>query len=482
MRYWLLILLLSVICLPCTAVELPDIGSSANAIMSATDEQKLGEAFFRQLHRQAEVIDDIDINDYINALGHRLASFSDNPEQSFRFFVIKDAAINAFAVPGGFIGVHSGLISNTRDESELASVVAHEIAHVTQHHIARTIEAMDRLSLPAMAALIAAIVVGATVNPQIGQAAAATLMAGSVQMQINFTRTHEKEADRVGMQILASAGFDPRSMPAFFERLQTATRYYENGVPEFLRTHPVTSDRIAEAQSRADKYPVKLISDAPLYHLMKAKLLVLSDDNPNNLLKKLQEMLKEGRYRDERATRYALALTLLTSKQLAGVQEQLDWLLKHDTDRVVYRLLKAQLAWLQNDNPKAMQIYQQALEVFPNDQQLGLDYAEKLLQNHLPANAKTVLLTLSPSLNPAYYRLLAQAYQDTGVIAEAQLALAEHYYLSGQTALAVEQLKQARQLKKLDYYIASRIEARYVELKRELQEEEAVASRNNQWR
>ena len=470
MRY--LLLILCGLCGSSAAIELPDIGASAGAIMSPQQEQQLGEAFVRQLRQHVDIIDDIQVNEYLNALGHRLASYSNNPTQNFRFLPIKEVSINAFAVPGGFIGIHSGLILNTRTESELASVLAHEIAHVTQHHIARSVETSQLLSLPTIATIIAAIVAGAK-NPQFGEAAVAAIMAGNIQMQINFTRTHEKEADRVGMQILADAGFDPNDMPNFFERLQAASRYYSN-VPEFLRTHPVTTDRIAEARDRAEKFSKTQPSDTPLYHLMKAKLLVLTDDEPPRLLKKLQKMLKEGYYHDERATRYALALTLLATRQTKGVQTQIDWLLKNDGDRVIYHLLNAQLVLLQGNPTQALQLYEQALQIYPGDYLLNLDYAEKLLQNKSATKAKTVLLALSPDdSNPDYYRLLAQAHQMTGAKTEAHLALAENYYLIGKTQLAIEQLKQALRQNDLNFYLASRIEARLNELREVLREERA---------
>ncbi|OQW91778.1 MAG: hypothetical protein BWK79_16140, partial [Beggiatoa sp. IS2] len=400
----------------------------------------------------------------------------DNPTQGFRFFVINDSSINAFAVPGGVIVAHSGLISATQDEGELASVLAHEIAHVTQRHTARAVETSGQWSLPVVAAMIAAIVVGvAANNPDIGQAALAATMAGNIQMQINFTRAHEREADRVGMQILAQAGFDPRSMPAFFERLQASSRYQDGNLPELLRTHPVTTDRVAESRDRADQYPKQFFQDTPQYHLLRAKLLWLTDKNPQELVKKLQTMLKEGRYRDERATRYALALTLLANKQIDGVLPHIEWLEQHDSDRVSYRLLRAHLAFLQKDEAAIKRIYQQALQVYPNDQVLSLDYAEKLLQNNEAKLAKTLLLELTPLANPHYYRLLAQAHQLTGAKVEAHLALAESFYLNGQTALAVAQLKEARQQNNGDFYLAARIEARYEELQKELQEERAGA-------
>ncbi|OQW93643.1 MAG: hypothetical protein BWK79_10045 [Beggiatoa sp. IS2] len=468
-----LFLMMGLICSSSLAIDLPDMGTSVDMTMSPLDEQKLGEAFMRQLRTEVEVIDNIEINTYLSALGHRLASYSNHPEQPFTFFIINEPSINAFAVPGGFIGVHSGLILKTQDESELASVIAHEISHVTQRHIARTIEATQRFSLPVMAALLAAIVLGATTdNPDIGMAAAAAATAGNIQMQLNFTRAHEQEADRIGMQILTDAGFDSRSMPAFFERLQTASRYSEGGLPEFLRTHPVTTERIAEAYDRAEKHP-KFLKDTPLYHLMRAKLLVVIEKNPNQLIQQLQRMLKEGSYRDERATHYALALALFAGNQTAGVQTQLDWLLKHDEERLIYRLLEARLALVTNKLDKGLQIYEQTLKLYPQNQLLSLDYAEVLLQNRAADKAKNVLLALSATNNPHYYHLLAEAYQGSGNIAEAGLAMAENYYLSGKTALAVEQLEQALRQDSLDFYLSARLEARLKALQQELREERA---------
>jgi predicted Zn-dependent protease len=479
MRYLLFLLIGYLIQSTVQAIELPDIGNSAQNVMSPAEEQKLGEAFLRQLRQQMEIIDDQQINNYINELGNQLVAASEEPEQNFRFIVVKQADINAFAVPGGLVGIHSGLILATRNESELASVLAHEIAHITQHHIARTVESAQRLSLPAIAGLIAAVIAGAK-NPQVGQAAVAAIMAGNVQMQINFTRTHEREADRVGMQILANAHFDPRDMPNFFERLQAAYRYYEDGIPDFLRTHPVTTERIAEARDRAEKYSPPPLTDTPFYHLMKAKLLVLVSENKASLLKKLQEMLATGRYQDERATRYALALTSLANQQTKGVQSHIDWLMEHDGDRVLYHLLTAQLAWVQKHEQQARQIYEQTLQIYPHDQIVSLEYAEKLLQDKKSATkAKALLLNLAPLANPHYYQLLAQAQQLTGATAEAHLALAENNYLLGRTQQAIEQLKLARQQKKLDFYLASRIEARYKELQAEWLEEQSNSKANS---
>ncbi|MCP4698195.1 MAG: M48 family metallopeptidase [Gammaproteobacteria bacterium] len=454
------------------ATGLPDMGASADTVLSLAEEQKLGEAFIRKLRKTGSVLDDQAVNEYLNALGYNLASHSENPQQAFTFFVLNDPAINAFAVPGGFIGINSGLFLHTQSESELASVLAHEIAHVTQRHIARTIEAAGKFSLPAMAVMIAAIVAGVN-NPDIAQAAITSVAAASVQMQLDFTRAHEKEADRTGIETLAGAGYDPRGMPAFFKRMQTASRYYEGGMPEFLRTHPVTTDRIAEALARAEQFPGKTAVDDPLYHLIRARILAATSREPEKLAEKLKNALAVGKYRDERAVRYGVALALMKSNNSRGVQAQLDWLLKHDGDRVIYRSAAARLADIRNKPAEAMHICEQALKVYPGDVALSLAYAKGLLQNAKPAKAKTILLSLPARTHPDHYRMLAEAQKRSGEPGEAYLSLAEYFYVNGQTGLAIEQLKQAQQLKNLDFYLASKVEARLKQLRYEANEEQA---------
>ena len=468
MRYWFILLLIWH--LPVMAVELPDMGTSASTTMSLEEEKKLGEEFFQEFKKQADVIEDVEISQYINYLGNKLVAYSDSPTQDFYFFVVNEASINAFAVPGGYIGVHSGLIFTTRTEGELASVMAHEIAHVTQRHIARTIEGTTS-SLPLLiATAVAALLLGGS-NPDVAQAAVAAAAAGGVQLQLNFTRAHEKEADRIGMQLLANSGFDPRQMPSFFERMHEATRFGGGkNIPELLRSHPVTLNRIAESRDRAEKYQHSVIEDEVLYHLMKAKLLVRIEHNYPKLIKKLQLLLKEGRYRDERAMRYALALANLESNQISDVESQLAWLIKNDTDRITYRVLQARLAWLNKDEVKATKIYEDALKIYPGDQLLTLNYADYLLQNKQIQKAKK-LLEVMPKfqhVHPKYYHLLANASRQLGKSAEFHLAMAEYHYLRGELGLAVEQLEQARKLKTIDFYLAARIEARFKELQQKL--------------
>lgn len=266
-------------------IELPEIGDRSGATISPEQERDIGREFMRQLHNSVTIIDDPEIATYLQSLGYQLVANSDNRGQEFTFFIVQDSTINAFAAPGGYVGVHSELIKNTRTESELAAVMAHEIAHVTQHHLARAFEQGSRLSLPMAAAIVAAILLGmGTQNPDAGFAGMMAAQAGAAQLQINFTRSNEEEADRIGMQTLIRAGFDPFAMPAFFERLEQVSRYYGPEPPEFLSTHPVTRNRIADATGRAEALvttPQLTARNQLQFYLMRSKLQVLTSDDKN---------------------------------------------------------------------------------------------------------------------------------------------------------------------------------------------------------
>jgi len=239
-------------------VPLPDIGSSAGAIASPEEQRQYGFYMLHELRNQQLVLDDELLADYINTLGFRLVSYSAKPDQPFTFFIVRDQEINAFALPGGFVGINAGLITMTQSENELAAVIAHEVAHITQNHLVRAVEAEQKMAPLMVLAMIGAIAASAHQSPysssnsDVGAIAVAEGLAA--QMQINFTRSDESEADRVGIQTLAKSGFDPDAMADAFEHMQRAIRpgFDENDVPAILMDHPVTTERISEARARAD--------------------------------------------------------------------------------------------------------------------------------------------------------------------------------------------------------------------------------------
>ena len=221
---------------------LPDLGDVSQSELSPQTERRLGESIMREIRADRSYSDDAEITDYLNALGYKMVAASADSRQEFTFFLIMDPQVNAFALPGGFVGINSGLILTAQSESELAGVVSHEVAHVTQRHMARMLAQQKQSQIASLAALAVA-VLAARSSPEISQAAIMASQAGTIQSALNYTRDHEREADRVGFQVLEKAGFDAQAMALFFERMQRATRFYETSAPAYLRTHPMTYER-----------------------------------------------------------------------------------------------------------------------------------------------------------------------------------------------------------------------------------------------
>ena len=431
-----------------TKIELPDMGDSSGTVISPAEEKELGEAFFRSLHSQVTISQDPEIQEYIQTIGQKLAANSDNPRQAFHFFVVMENDINAFAGPGGYIGVNSGLITLTEAESELASVMAHEIAHVTQRHLYRAAEAAGRLSIPTMAATLAAILLG-TQSPALGQAAIMAIMGSSVQFQIDFTRENEMEADRVGMQTLQESRFDPRSMPTFFERLQQSSRYYGKDVPEFLRTHPVTASRISDTRGRAETYPYKQYSDSLGYQLIRIKLQVNASKDIVGTTKLLKTRLNQGTVEQRTVARYGMGLLALKSQRYAEAESVFQELAKQFPNQSHYATALARTALESKNYPLALSRYQKLTEQFPSNEAIKLEYITTLVRSGDASTAKKALSSLSHNTQklPVYFELLAQVYNDLRQPAESHRYLAEYHYAMGDIQDAIFQIRLALQSK-----------------------------------
>ncbi len=443
--------------------QLPDFGDSSGALISPVQEQALGEAFMRSVRHQATLVTDPHVNRYIRQLGARLVTNSDSPGYPFTFFVVDDPSVNAFAGPGGRIGVHTGLLLAAENESELAGVMAHEIAHVTQRHLLRAYESAQQLSLPTAAATIAAILLGAaTGSADAGIAAATAVQAGSIQQQLNFTRANEKEADRIGIQTLSRAGIDPFGMPAFFERLYQTTRLYgAASIPEFLSTHPVTTDRIAESIDRAGKLANQKQRDSLEFELTKVRLAVLQSREPGQLLRGL------GEYSGT-AQRYGQALADWRTGKKSRARKQLSELRQTDPDRILYRTTLARMLMDDGRIKEGLALFEDTLRLYPGDLVAGQYYAEALLLAGKAKEARDVILTLlrhEQARTPAIYRLWARATSISGPAWETRFASAELYFMNGNLTLSIDQLEQALQLKTLNDYDRARIQARLHDFK-----------------
>lgn len=439
-----------------TKIELPDMGDSSGALITPAEEKEFGEAFFRSLHSQISINQDAEIQHYIQTIGEKLVANSDAPSNPFHFFVVLEDDINAFAGPGGYIGVNSGLILITEAESELASVMAHEIAHVTQRHLYRAYEASSRLSIPTAAATLAAILLG-TQSPALGQAAIVAIQAGSVQFQIDFTRENEAEADRVGMQTLAASQYDPRSMPTFFERLQQSSRYYGQNIPEFLRTHPVTASRISDTRGRAETYPYKQYPDSLGYQLAKAKIRVLTGKDNADTLKYFQSRSIQGTTEQRTVARYGLGLSELNMQKYNEAEAIFEQLIKEYPNQPQYITALARTALESKNYTVALARYKKLTEQFPNNEAIKLEYVTSLLKAGKPELARKTLLSLKPKTQqqPIYSQLLAQVYSDLNHPAESHRYLAEYYYATGQTKDAILQIKLAQKSKGLNFQLSA---------------------------
>jgi len=418
----------------------------------------------RDIYAEPTYYDDPELTDYLNNLGYRLVAASPENRLSFQFFVLRDHTLNAFALPGGFIGVHTGLIEATQNESELAGVLGHEIAHVTQHHLARMIESQNQGILPSLAALALAIL-AARSNPQAASAAIATVQATSIQKQLNFSRDNEREADRIGMQIMRGAGFDPRAMATFFERLQKNSRLYENNAPAYLLTHPLTSERIADMQNRADTLPVRQVADSLEYQLLRAKLLA-GEGRPEEAVKRFTEAIRDARYNSLVAERYGLAVALLRARQFDYAERELNKLNQLGAGSPIIAMLGARIKQEAGDLNAAITRYQAGRERFPGYRPLLYADANALLQAG-KADAALALVTDHLMLYPDDYRLYqlqSRAYAMQGKDFLRHQAQAEAYVRQGNLDAAIEQLKLGLKSRDGDFYQMSIAEARLKEL------------------
>ncbi len=444
--------------------ELPDLGDVSQSALSPVQERKLGEGIMAQIRSNPAYLDDPEVTDYLNTLGYRLVANSPDPAGPFEFFAIADSSINAFALPGGFVGVHSGLLLSAQSESELASVLSHEIAHVTQRHIARLIAAQQRVGLATMAALAVAIL-AARSNTQVSAAAIAAAQAGAIQSQLNFTREHEREADRIGLQIMEKSGFDVHAMPTFFERLQKATRVYETGAPSYLRTHPLTFERIADIQGRIQDVPFRQVPDSLEFQLVRARLSA-DDGNARAAVANFDRMIAEHKFGTEAATRYGLVVALLRAGDKARARKEMAVLQGLKAKSPMMDALAAQTLIAVGEIEKGLASYREALRVNPNRRALIYGYADALITANKAAEAVQFLNGRLDGRggDPQIYEFQARAYTVMGKRLLQHRAVAEVYALRGNFPAAIEQLQIAQKAGDGDFYQKSSVEARLKEL------------------
>jgi len=433
------------------ATSLPDMGSTTNLTLSIEEEKELGREFMRNVRQKLRLIEDPIVDEYIQSLGQRLVSQLDDAQFDFHFFVVDEGNINAFAGPGGYIGAHTGLLFATKTEDELVSVMAHEIAHVSQRHLVRSVEQQSNLALPAMAAIFAAILLGGS-DADIGEAVIAGTMAGSIQSQLNFSRNHEAEADNVGLEIMAKSGYDPRYMAVFFETLLATQRYAEANLPEFILTHPLTASRIAEAKNRAEHYPKMKSHPFNLnYNLVKARINYLVATNSQNH-SETSRLALDKPTASVPLEYYQSALDAIKNKNFTAARKQLKKLNTLDAPRIIYIVTEAELELDAGNTERATSILSSALLNYPGNRPLTELYADALIKGGQPAKARMVLEKHINSgfHNEKLYLALALSAKQSGKLSEAYEAQANYHLLKGEISTAIEHLQRAMNTSKSD--------------------------------
>ncbi len=434
--------------------SLPELGDPTLDSFSTKEEQQLGLAFYRSLRANLVFIEDLQINYYINSIGQRLASHSDAAGDKFHFFIIKAPTINAFAGPAAYIGIHTELILEAKNESQLASVLAHEVAHVSQRHLARAFDSSGQSTAMTIATLLAAILIG-TQDSQAGQAVLLSGIASSQQSSINFTRSNEYEADRVGIGILADTGINPQGMVEFFEILLDNS---PDGGIEYLRTHPLSSNRVSEAKNRIDDKTSDLPRDNLDFQFTKARLILLLSNHPEHYLD--DEVVGKGligQYQKAlaamRSQKPDLAIDIL--KKLSQ-RHQHPWI----------RLALAEAYTVKKDDKKALEVLNALARLYPGYLPVTMAQVKALNNNNMPEKSITLLKNqLQIDDYGIIYEALAKAYYANGQVGAALESTGNQYARQGYIELAIQQYDNALNQENISPSTKKRLESAKNELK-----------------
>lgn len=447
------------------SLDLPDIGTAAAGTLTIDQEKIYGDAYMRMIRARQPVVNDPVVNQYISNLGHRLVANASDVKTPFNFFMIRDRNINAYAFFGGYVALHSGLFLHASTESELASVMAHEIAHVTQRHLARSMEEQARRSPATMAALAGSLLL-AIAAPEAGIAAITATTAGQMQSSINYTRSNEKEADRFGLSTLAKAGFDVRAMPTFFGRLADEYRYASTP-PPMLLTHPLPEDRITDSRARAQNYPPIRLGPSIEYHLTKARIVArYAGIKPESAQDWFDRKLRKPTPGLEPTYKYGKALVYMDNKQLDQAEPILTELLKQDALNEFYLDALSDLYIYKKEPKTAVTMLENALKKKPNNPVLTLNYANVLLESEQPEQAITVLqrYTHERPTDTNGWQLLADANAKIGNTDEELAARGEIFALRANWQKALQNYTQASQIAELGSLKQARYDARIDQL------------------
>lgn len=447
---------------PAMANDLPSLGDSSSGIVSPEQEYQLGRAWLSLLRGQVPQLSDPLLKDYLERSVYRLAETSQLQDRRLEFVLLRSPQLNAFAAPGGIIGVNGGLFIHAQTEAEYASVMAHELAHLSQRHFARGLEAQKRMQLPLMAAMLAGVVAAAAGAGDAGIAAIVSTQAAAIQAQRRFSRQNEQEADRIGIVNLERAGYDPRAMPDMFGRLMRQYRY-DQKPPEFLLTHPVSESRIADTRNRAEQYPQGGVQDSLRYQLMRARVDLQFESTPGLSAKRFRAMLEEDESLD--SARYGLALAQIRSAQLQEAAATLQPLLLKAPNEITYNLAQVELDITANRMGEAQKRIKQLLELYPDNYPVRQAHIDLLIKQSRLQEAEHELdrLVGARPRDPDVWYQVSEVRGLSGNILGLHQARAEFFALVGDYTQAIEQLDFAKN-RSSTFQTSARIDARQQQL------------------
>lgn len=455
---------LFLLCLTCYftcafTINLPNIGTPGINGLTPLEEKQLGKEFMLYMKTRENLITDPLVIDYINNLGFKLVAMSHRPNQHFQFFIVKDSSINAFAGPDGYIGLHTGLILFSKTEGELASVLAHEIAHVTQRHIAQGMEAASRRALPTAAAMIAGAIVG---NPALIAGAA----SGSTQAGVNYTRHQEQEADRLGIETLHHSGFDANDMARMFEHMKKASYSADRDRIEFLRTHPLEENRMAQAQNAALKYQEKKHNSSLHFYLIQTRLAISLSNNPSKTLSYFKQQLNTQP--NNPVYIYGYALALAANNQYETAIENLKLLIQTNPDELFYWLSLSEIQLKSGRVGAALNTLSMRIKDYPDYYPLLLQYADVLIVTNHPKQAVSLLKphALKYDDDIDFLSLYQKALGECGDLVTAYQVRAKIFLRINQPKQALMQLELAEKQPKQDEYTKASLQAQIKAIKK----------------
>ncbi len=425
--------------------NLPSLGDRISGTVSLEQEYRMGQQFLSQIRRSAPTIPDALLNDYLEFVSYKLASRSQLQDHRLSFVIIDSEELNAFAAPGGVIGVNTGLFINARSEAEFASVMAHEIAHVSQRHFARGVDEAQAGRIPQLGALLASVLIMATSDASHGTAAITAAQGMAVDNQLRFSRSNEAEADRIGQDTMFNAGFDPDAMSSLFERLMAVNRFGRRP-PEFLLSHPLTESRIADSRGRASRYPTREYDPNLEYQFMRARVLGhYAGDKGAHVLEQQRAFERSSTEFEQDANRYALAIAYWEDEQYAQANQTLAPLLDKYPNRITLVVTQAEFFTAQNEPVQAQQFLERHLQINPNNHPLTMAYVDALLENRQYQRAAQMMEQHSknrPNDHHLWYQL-AETWGQAGDISKVHQARAEYFRLLADYRRAREQLQFA---------------------------------------